>query len=256
VLVVDKRYRSSIPPSAKEYVVTAYGREGSPSDRGGCTITRRQTECRYRGKVVGWRFYEEDGTLVREVPLKGDRMHGIVYDWYDSGAMDSAIPYFEGLQHGTARQWLEDGRLMGTYTMIRGTGLDVWRHPRCNDDTTFFVSEIMGWQDGAAHGFQRFLNEDETSVWMERHFQHGVLHGIGRQWNVHGRLRRGYPEYYVRGEQVSKRQYIRAASADPTLPPFRVEDNMPGRVFPAELRRKLGLGKRRKAEPSAGGDRA
>jgi hypothetical protein len=68
---VDKRSRSSIPPNAKEYVVTAYRREGSPSDRGGCTITLRKTECRYRGKVVGLRFYEEDSTLVREVPLKG-----------------------------------------------------------------------------------------------------------------------------------------------------------------------------------------
>jgi hypothetical protein len=88
------------------------------------------------------------------------------------------------------------------------------------------------------------LKEDETSVFMERHFQRGVLHGIRRDWNVHGRLRRGYPKYYVRGEQVCKRQYVRAAAADPTLPPFRVEDNNPGRVFPAELRKKLALGKR------------
>jgi hypothetical protein len=229
VLAVDKRYRSSIPPGAKESVVTAYRREGSPSGRGGCTITLRKAECRDRGQVVGWRLYEADGTLVCEVPLQGDRKHGIVYDWYDSGALESAIPYVEGLQHGTARQWSEDGRLMGTSTLIRGTGLDVWRHPRCNDATTFFVAEIMGWQDGAAHGFQRFWNEDETSVWMERHFHHGVLHGIGRQWNVRGRLRRGYPAYYVRGERVSKRQYLRAASADPTLPPFRGEDHLPGR---------------------------
>jgi hypothetical protein len=138
---------------------------------------------------------------------------------------------------------------MGTYTLIRGTGWDVWRAPRCNGDTTFYICEIIGYQDGAVHGFQWFLTEDETSVFMERHFQQGALHGISRNWNVHGRLHRGYPKYYVRGEQVSKRQYIRAASGDPTLPPFRVEDNNPGRVFPAELRRKLGLGEGRKAEP-------
>jgi len=234
---VDKHYQSSIPPGAKEHVVTEYSQEGLPSDRGGCTIHLRETECRYRGKVVGKRFYEEDGTLVQEIPLNGGNVHGIKYAWYDSGALQSAEPYLEGRQHGTARQWLEDGQLMGTYTLIRGTGLDVWRQQR--PDGTVYISEIHSYRDGCPDGFTWWFWEGEASVWSEEHFQSGLPHGIERRWNTTGRLCRGYPKYYVQGKQVTKRAYLRAAEADPTLPSFRAEDNCPVRVFPPALRKKL-----------------
>jgi hypothetical protein len=241
-LVVDKRYKSSIPAGAKEQVVTEYRCD---ADRGGCTITLRTTECRYRGKIVGMRCYEEDGMLVRETPLKGDKAHGIHYMWYDSGALEFAQPYLEGLQHGTTRQWSEDGRLMGTYTLIRGTGLAVWRNQL--PDGTVYISQIYSWRNGCLDGFMWWFGEGEASAWCERYFQSGRLHGIERRWNDEGGLRRGYPKYYVQGKQLAKRAYVRAAEADPTLPPFRVEENRPVRVFPPEVRKKLGLQGRRRA---------
>jgi hypothetical protein len=241
LLAVDKRYRSSIPPGAKEVVVTEYRRDALPSGRG-CSITMRKTECWYRGKVVGWRFYEEDGSLSHEVPLKGDLKHGIEYSWHERDCLATAEPHSEGLQHGTARQWTADGRLLGTYTLRHGTGLDVWRGER--EDGTVYIAEIHGLRDGSRHGFTWFFWDAGMALWSEEHFQDGYEHGVFRHWNPRGGLRRGYPKYYVRGKRVVKRAYLRAAKADPTLPPFRAEDQQPVRTFPPELRRKLGLGSR------------
>jgi hypothetical protein len=144
---------------------------------------------------------------------------------------------------------LEDGRLMGTYTMIRGTGLDVWRQQRPNG--TVYISEIHSLRDGRPDGFTWFFWDGEASVWSEEHFQSGDPQGIERRWNTLGGLCRGYPRYYVQGKRVKKREYIRAAAPDPTLPPFRAEDNLPLRILPVELRKKLGLDRQRKAPTHA-----
>ncbi len=58
---------------------------------------------------------------------------------------------------------------------------------------------------------------------------------IERVWNLRGRLRRGYPKYWIHEVQVTKRRYVRAAQDDPTLPPFRENENRPGRKFPTEI---------------------
>ena len=84
-----------------------------------------------------------------------------------------------------------------------------------------------------------WLNEDQRSVWIERHWIRGNLHGIERKWNEQHRLRRGWPRYFVGGERVNKRQYLRAAKQDPALPRFDKRDHLPERRFPANLRQVL-----------------
>jgi hypothetical protein len=74
-----------------------------------------------------------------------------------------------GRTHGVARQWSDDGTLIGTYKMKRGAGIDLW-----------------------------WLNEDQGSVSEERHFRNPGM-----------RLRRGFPKCRVNGERASKRQYRR-----------------------------------------------
>jgi hypothetical protein len=222
---VDDRYRSSIPPGVTERTVSEYRREGD-------LVWPRRTECLLGGEIVGERYYEEDGTLGLETPIKEGKKHGVEYRW-DSGKLISAEPYWEGKPHGTAMQWEEDGRLLGTYTLVHGTGLDVWRGTR--EDGSIHVSEIHSLRDGMPHGFEWWLNEDQASVWYERHWHLGELHGIERQWNERARLRRGWPKYWVRGTQVTKRQYLRTAAKDDTLPPFREEDESSRRSFPPEI---------------------
>jgi hypothetical protein len=85
----------------------------------------------------------------------------------------------------------------------------------------------------------RWWTHDETGhnekVYDESHYRHGTQHGIFRRWNENDKLSRGYPQYYVNGERVTKRQYERACRTDPTLPPFRAEDNLPQRPLPEAM---------------------
>ncbi len=93
---------------------------------------------------------------------------------------------------------------------------------------------------GHRHGFEWWINESQASVYEERHWRDDQAHGIEREWNSEGRLRRGYPKYFVAGRQVTRRQYIRAAASDSSLPPFRKAENRPRRAFPPTIARHLG----------------
>jgi hypothetical protein len=116
--------------------------------------------------------------------------------------------------------------------MRHGTGIDLWWISFENGST--YLSEVRYLRAGKRHGFEWWLNEDGRSVWRESHFRDGRMHGIERSWNGQGRLRRGYPRYWVDDVRVTKRQYVRARVGDAALPPFREPDNRPQRRFPSE----------------------
>ena len=109
------------------------------------------------------------------------------YCWLGPGLLSSAEPYVDGLRHGTARQWDAKGRLIGTFRMLRGTGIDLWRQPL--DDGRVYLSEVLYLQNGQRHGFEWWLEEDQLGVFIERHWLAGQLHGIEREWNHEGRCR-------------------------------------------------------------------
>jgi hypothetical protein len=219
-----KYYRSSIPKAARERVTATF--VTGPQ--------RYKAECILNGKVVGIRYFHETGELEYECPLKNGLAHGIEYRSDVPGELLSAEPYSNGLPHGTARQWSKDGKLIGTYTMQHGTGIDLWWCESFENGLPY-LSEARYVKGGTRHGFDWWLNEDQKSVWEERHFRNDQMHGIERSWNWQGRLRRGYPRYWVNGARITKRQYLRARAKDPTLPPFRKTDNRPQRRFPAEV---------------------
>jgi hypothetical protein len=130
---------------------------------------------------------------------------------------------------------VEDGTtLIGTYTMEHGTGIDLWRHGSF-ESKGYHLSEARYLKDGKWHGFEWWLNEDQETIHRENHFWEDLQHGIQREWNSTGRLRRGYPRYWVNNQRVSKRQYLRAQAKDRNLPPFREADDLPQRNFPPEI---------------------
>jgi antitoxin component YwqK of YwqJK toxin-antitoxin module len=219
-------YKSSIATNARERITKRFPSGG-----------KETAEYRLGRGLVGIRWFFETGEPEFEEPRKNGELHGIKYCWHGPGLLSSAEPYVDGLPHGTARQWDTNGRLIGTYRMVRGTGIDLWRQPL--DDGRAYLSEVLYLQNGRRHGYEWWLEEDQSGVFIERHWHAGQLHGIEREWNRNGRLRRGYPKYHVRGNPVTKRQYLKAAAADPTLPPFRLQDNKPARIFPAEIARHL-----------------
>ena len=84
-------------------------------------------------------------------------------------------------------------------------------------------------------GSTRISKEDQQTIAVDRNFFDGSRHGIFREWNEHGRLSRGFSQYFVNGTKIVKRQFIRAAGTDKSLSQFREEDNDPSRVFPNEI---------------------
>jgi antitoxin component YwqK of YwqJK toxin-antitoxin module len=220
------RYKSCIPANARERIVKRCPRGA-----------KKKSEYRIGRALVGVRCFFETGEPELEYALKGGKKHGIEYWWYDPGLLLSAEPFVNGLPHGTARQWDRQGRLIGTYRMDRGTGLDIWRQQR--KDGTVHLAEVLYCKSGQHHGFEWWIEEDQKGVFIERHWRDGQLHGIEREWNNGGRLARGFPKYHVGGKTVTKRQYLKASAADPTLPPFRFRDNKPARTFPPEIARHL-----------------
>lgn len=225
---MDERYKSSIPEAATEHITSTH-------ENG----FKAAAEYILNDQVVGTRLWDEQGYLEQETPLKGGLRHGTEYSWYFDGLLTLTEPYEEGLVHGTAKQWAADGTLLGTYTLIHGTGIDLWRGQR--EDGSVRLAEVYYMRDGCRHGYEWWLNEDQASVYIERHWWSCKLHGIEREWNEQGRLRRGYPKYFVSGKQVTKQAYLKAAETDPTLPRFRAEDNEPARTFPPEISRELGV---------------
>jgi antitoxin component YwqK of YwqJK toxin-antitoxin module len=219
-------YISSISVTAKERIVVTH-------DNG----SKARTQYTSGGKIVGVRLWDEEGNLELETPLQNQVKHGIEYSWDVPGIINFAEPFENGIVHGQARQWSDNGCLMGTYTMVLGTGIDLWRAER--EDGSIYLAEVLYLLNGQRHGFDWWLNEDQTSVYIERHWAHGQLHGIEREWNKNGRVCRGFPRYNVSGQQVTKRQYIAHCRKDQTLLAFDANDNQSQRVFPSEIARHL-----------------
>ena len=219
-------YRSSIPGTARERVTERF-----PGGR------KRKAEYRVGGKVMGIRSFFESGEPEHEYGLKDGRKHGVEYWWLGPDLLMSAQPFVDGVAHGVTKQWDQDGRLLGTYRMVRGTGIDLWRQRR--EDGSIYLSEVLHLKGGHRNGFEWWLDEGQRTVYIERHWRDSQLHGIYREWNEAGRLRRGYPQYFVGGVQVTRRHYLKACASDPTLPPFRQQDNRPSRTFPPEVAKHL-----------------
>lgn len=221
-----KRPKSDIPQDATEVDGWEYGEAGTLS-------FIRVKECVLNGSVIGLRVYDSEGKLKMETPLKENKKHGREYVWGQLGNLESMEPYVDGQMHGLAKQYGRNGKVIGTYRFVRGTGYDIWRHE--NEDGSIGISEIFMVREGALHGYEWWVNLDQCSVYHERHWQYGKYHGIERKWNQEGRLRRGYPKYWIQGEAVSKRAYLTFAQQDKTLPEYREEDDGPQRKFPADI---------------------
>jgi antitoxin component YwqK of YwqJK toxin-antitoxin module len=228
------RLKSDIPPGAVEQLVSEYRQENRQQ---GTLIYYRTVDCILNGQVVGRRYYTPDGTLVMETPLKDSRKHGREFTWSEDGMLLSVEPYVKGKIHGTVKQYGFSGKPIGSYRLIHGTGFDIWRSERIAGRVT--ISEIHSLQDGLPHGYEWWFTDDGGSLWHERHWRAGTYNGIERMWNSHGKLKRGYPKYWIMGQTVAKRKYIQAAKSDQTLPVFREQDNSPQRKFPVEIEKLL-----------------
>lgn len=224
---MHEEYIPDIPESAEARVVQEY----THTDQGICP---KATEYYVDGILVGRREFDEEERMWQEYALDKDgQPHGWYYEFdEETGDLQCKEFYVEGKLHGTCKQWI-GSKFVGAYTLEMGNGDDLWRH--LNEDGNICLSEIRQYKDGNFHGYVWWVNDDQQSVWSEEHFNEGQPHGIKRQWNIEGKLSRGYPQYYVLGEKVDKRKYLRLAVKDQSLPSFRVEDQSPQRSFTAAI---------------------
>jgi antitoxin component YwqK of YwqJK toxin-antitoxin module len=219
-------YKTSIPAEARERITARYGRTG-----------KKRAEYYLGKELVGIREFALEGFPDAEWAFRGGVYHGMNYRWYESGKLMSCDPWVKGKQHGTAYQWDEEGKLLGTYTMTDGNGLDLWWSNVSGEPA--YLAEAYEYENGVRHG-REWWWYCAGKLWQEVTWYAGEKHGIERQWNLQGRLVRGYPQYYLHNEPVDRRRYLRASAKDLTLRPFVEAENEPQRDFPplvaAELR--------------------
>src|SRR5215212_1903948 len=145
------QYQSSIPEDALERVTERYWNR-----------QKKRAEYVLKGEVVGVRYFFDTGEVEDEYALKNAVKHGVEYHWRVPGKLLSATPYIDGREHGTATQWSDDGAFIGAYTMEYGTGLDLWWQYR--EDGSAYLSEARYVKDGDRHGFEWWIDWDQTSV--------------------------------------------------------------------------------------------
>jgi len=223
-----KNLKSGIPQDIIEKTVREYKQEGK--------LRYYRVTDRFRnGTLVGQRLYNHEGIMVVETAMKDGHKHGREFTWSDDGKLLLIEPYVRGKIHGTAKQYGRNGKVIGMYTIIHGTGFDVWRQE--NEDKTVFVSEIHSLHDGFPNGYEWHFASSKQDLWHESHWSMGKRNGIERIWNNKGKLRRGYPKFYIADRAVSKQGYRNITLTDKSLPIFQEIDNLPFRNFPRAIKR-------------------
>jgi hypothetical protein len=213
-----RAYKTSIPDDAEE-VVASHHPNGA----------KESVSYFVGGEKVGLRQWDEEGRLEFESTMQGGVKHGPEYHFHPNGRLLEKESYHNGHLHGVGRQWSEDGRLLVTWRFVHGAGLDLW----CGEGDA--LTEELYWPREGELGYARQWTGDDRTVWQEYFYVLGKgYHGVWREWNAKGRLRRGFPQYYVNDRRVTKRQYLKARADDPSLPPYRREDDEPHRALPAE----------------------
>ena len=212
-----KQLRAIIPPDSRERVVERW------------PTGQKMRAFYYRdGLKVGFRYWDANGTLSMEYGIKENLMHGPFREFDSEGRLYHHNFYQFGKEPGLARQYA-NGKLIGSYRMKHGSGADLWYFSKgC-------LAEERYYQDGKWHGFERWWHPGNKTVWQESHFCMDLKHGIRREWNSQGKLRRGYPQYFIQDRKVTRCKYLSAARSDATLPRFTEKDNLPRRSLPSKF---------------------
>ncbi len=173
------------------------------------------------GTRVACLYWHATGAIERETASDSQgRMHGWEREYFADGRLKYEARWTHGVQVGWQQQWGPRGKLLVRTHFVRGTGLDAW--------FDYGLSETRDVLHGERHGFERWWSS-RTTVWQEGHFKSDLEHGILRRWTGK-KLDRGYPQFWLAGEQVTRPEYER--SDDNSLPPFRPQDNLPLRRAP------------------------
>lgn len=136
------------------------------------------------------RFYYRNGRVHYENRTVAGSFHGLQRVWHRSGKLAEELRYRHGLMHGVCREWDETGRLLGSFTMVNGTGLQRYWH-------------------------------DNGRMKMEITSLDGKFHGRCRDWLQDGTLIR--EDFLINNHDVTRTAYLKAARKNPDWPQYAGE---------------------------------
>jgi len=64
--------------------------------------------------------YNDEGSVITEVPYRGNIKHGIAKHFYPNGKVSMEIPYVNNLKHGTSYYYYTDGNIYRTTPYVKG----------------------------------------------------------------------------------------------------------------------------------------
>ncbi len=220
--------RPSIPSSAREKVTELYS--------GG---NKSRSEFWLGGHLVGvvvWSYDADGKTPVPGIAwgVRKGRPDGyrVSCEWRPNVGwyVEYAEPFVDGLLHGWAKQYTPRGKLLMASPFVRGTGIDFW----CFDSGA--LCEEHPSVAGANSGCERWWVEANDTIAEERWWRENQVHGIVREWNWRkGRLKPGFPKFFVRNKEVLKATYLNARQRDSTLVEYRKADDKPERPLPKQF---------------------
>ena len=117
-------------------------------------------------------------------------LHGAYRVRHRNGRLAEELRYRDGLMHGVSRDWDENGRLLGSFTMVNGSGLQQYRH-------------------------------NNGRLKMEISSRNGKFHGRCRDWLRDGTLIR--ENYLINNQNVTRAAYLKAARKNPNWPQYEKE---------------------------------
>ncbi len=133
------------------------------------------------------RRWYENGVLAWEGTFKNGIPNGWNRQWHENGVLAKEIYLNQQIPDGVSRQWDSKGKLIGSFEIKNGTGVQKEWH----EDGTIKIE--IPWINGIVTGRIRVYWGDGT---------------------VCG------DEYNIKNRKVSKKKYLEACKKDPTLPRY------------------------------------
>jgi len=138
-------------------------------------------------KIEKKKRYYPSGKIKSERCFKNGIPHGWHREWHENGVLASEMKLKDCVPDGIAKQWDENGKLMVSFEIKDGTGIEKTWMP-------------------------------EQGLWGETPWVNGKWTGRGRVYLEDGTF--FAEDYWIRNEEVSKKQYLEACKTDPELPHY------------------------------------
>ncbi len=186
-------------------------------------------------QLVGERFFYDNKQVQSELVLGVGGRNGICRTWHPNGQPRSLIPYRNGSIDGTAKQWSSDGKLLGSFQMIGGTGMEiVWNEKGAIYSITSYcqgkksglmtkyfpsgsIQSVQTYKDDRMEGLG-YLFHSSRAVRQVATFKDDGVIGPLLILDEAGKPVSGTPTWHFEGKAISREEYEHLRIASPSLP--------------------------------------